>query len=146
MPFARITKDEEWLLTHMADPVAIAPGVRTVSDPAPKPVMSRFQAQAVVSYLRRMHAGAMPPAVTHEMQIAATTYADICVRCHMISGEGGKLGPDLTHVGKRRPADEIRAVIEDATAVYGDSAMPTFRGKLSEEQFASLVAYLSSRK
>ena len=146
MPFARITKDEEWLLTHMADPVAIAPGVRTVSDPAPKPVMSRFQAQAVVSYLRRMHAGAVAPAVSHEMHIAATTYADICVRCHMISGEGGKLGPDLTHVGKRRPASEIRDVIEDATAVYGDSAMPTFRGKLSEEQFASLVAYLAARK
>ena len=32
---SRITKDNEWLLSHMADPVAIAPGVRSERDPAP---------------------------------------------------------------------------------------------------------------
>ena len=41
----------------MADPVAIAPGVRNAQDPAPRAVMSRFKAQAAVAYLKRVHAG-----------------------------------------------------------------------------------------
>ena len=30
-----------------------------------------------------------------------------CARCHMVSGEGGRRGPDLTHVGNRRDPDEL---------------------------------------
>ena len=60
------------------------------------------------------------------------TYASTCVVCHRISGEGGPLGPDLTAVGERRDAAEIRAVIEDAApGVFGDSSMPTFKDKLT---------------
>jgi ubiquinol-cytochrome c reductase cytochrome b subunit len=146
MSITRLTKDEEWLFSHMADPVAIAPGVRTNTDPAPKAVMSRFQAQAVVSYLRRLHAGATPPDVSAEMQLAATTYANICVTCHKIGGEGGTLGPDLTHVGSRRDAKEIREVIEDASMVYGESVMPVFKERLSADQLSALVTYLASRR
>ena len=146
MSIVHLTKDEEWLLAHMADPVAIAPGVRTANDPAPKAVMSRFRAQAVVSYLRRLHAGAAPPEVSVEMQLAATTYANICVTCHKIGGEGGKLGPDLTHVASRRDAKSIRDVIEDASMVYGESVMPVFKDRLSAEQISALVNYLASRR
>ena len=67
----------------------------------------------------------MPP-----IRLAALTYASTCVVCHQISGEGGKVGPDLTSVGERRDAAGIRAVIEDATAALGDTSMPTFRDKL----------------
>jgi mono/diheme cytochrome c family protein len=146
MSITRLTKDEEWLLSHMADPVAIAPGVRTRNDPAPKAVMSRFQAQAVVSYLRRLHAGAAAPDVSAEMQLAATTYANICVTCHKIGGEGGTLGPDLTLVGRRRDATKIREVIEDASMVYGESVMPVFKERLSAEQISALATYLAGRK
>jgi mono/diheme cytochrome c family protein len=146
LSFTRLTKDEEWLLTHMADPVAIAPGVRFEGDPVPAPVMSRFQAQAVVAFLRRHHAGIEAPPVDATVTSAALTYAETCVRCHKISGDGGTVGPDLTHVGTRRDAASIRDVIDDASMVYGDSVMPVFKGKLSEEQIAALVTYLSARK
>jgi ubiquinol-cytochrome c reductase cytochrome b subunit len=146
LSITRLSKDEEWLLSHMADPVAIAPGVRSVSDPAPKPVMSRFQAQAVVSYLRHVRAGATPPAISDEVQLAATTFANICVVCHKISGEGGAVGPDLTHVGSRRSAGEIRGVIEDASQFYGDTTMPAFKDRLSAEQISALADYFGTRK
>ena len=146
LSITRLSKDEEWLLTHMADPVAIAPGVRSVSDPAPKPVMSRFQARAVVAYLRHIRAGATPPELASEVREAAATYANICVVCHKISGEGGTVGPDLTHVGARRSADEIREIIEDASLVYGESAMPTFKNRLTAEQIGALANYLAGRK
>jgi ubiquinol-cytochrome c reductase cytochrome b subunit len=146
LSITRLSKDEEWLLSHMADPVAIAPGVRSAVDPAPKPVMSRFQAQAVVSYLRHIRAGATPPAVGNDLQLAATTFANICVVCHKMSEEGGSVGPDLTHVGSRRDAAAIRDIIEDASMVYGESTMPTFKNRLSAEQITALVNYLAARK
>lgn len=146
LAITRLSKDEEWLLAHMADPVAIAPGVRSASDPAPKPVMSRFQAQAVVSYLRHIRGGAAPPGITRDVQVAATTFANICVVCHKLSGEGGVVGPDLTHVGSRRDAAAIRDIIEDASMVYGESTMPTFKNKLTTEQIGALANYLAARK
>jgi ubiquinol-cytochrome c reductase cytochrome b subunit len=146
LSITRLSKDAEWLLSHMADPVAIAPGVRSVSDPAPTPVMSRFQAQAVVSYLRHVRAGATPPAITDEVRLAATTFANICVVCHKMSGEGGALGPDLTRIGARRSPDEIRDIIEDASQFFGETTMPAFRNKLSAEQIAALVNSLAARK
>jgi mono/diheme cytochrome c family protein len=146
MAMMHVTRDEEWLLAHMADPVAIAPGVRNASDPAPRPALSRFEAQAAVSYLRRLHAGMRQPEITNQERLAASTYARTCVVCHKISGEGGTVGPDLSLVGRRRSADEIRQVIEDASMVYGDSVMPAFRDRLAPEQIAALSMYLASRQ
>jgi ubiquinol-cytochrome c reductase cytochrome b subunit len=146
LSITRLSKDEEWLLSHMADPVAIAPGVRTAADKPSRPVMSRFQAQAVVAYLRRIHAGIKPPETTPQVRLAAATYAGTCVVCHKISGEGGTVGPDLSTVGLRRDAESIRNVIVDPQAEYGQTAMPSFAKRLSPEQIDALVAYLSSRK
>ena len=146
LSITRLSKDGEWLLSHMADPVAIAPGVRTVTDKPPRPVMSRFQAQAVVAYLRRTRAGITPPETTPQVRLAAVTYASTCVVCHKISGEGGTVGPDLSDVGGRRDADSIRNVILDPQGEYGGTVMPSFAKRLNPEQIEALVAYLSSRK
>ena len=141
-----LRRDEEWLLNHMIDPVAIAPGVRTEQDRAPRSAMGRFGAQAVVAYLRRSHAGIAPPPLEPSIRLAAMTYASTCVVCHRISGEGGTVGPDLTAVGKRRDAAGIREVIEDASMVYGESSMPSFKEKLTGAQIEALADYLASRK
>jgi ubiquinol-cytochrome c reductase cytochrome b subunit len=141
-----LRRDDEWLLNHMIDPVAIAPGVRTEDDRAPRAAMGRFGAQAVVAYLRRNHAGIEPPPLSPSIRLAAMTYASTCVVCHKISGEGGAVGPDLTFVGQRRDAESIRAVIEDASLVYGESEMPAFRQKLSGAQIDALAEYLAARK
>ncbi len=142
----RITKDEEWLLSHMADPVALGPGVRSAQEPAPRAMMSRFKAQAVVAYLRRERAGRAVPEIDASGRLAAVTYAETCVACHRISGDGGTMGPDLTRVGSRRDPASIRAVIEDAPAVYGETAMPPFKSRLKPEQIDALTAYLASRQ
>jgi mono/diheme cytochrome c family protein len=144
----RLSKDNEWLLSHMADPVAIAPGVRTEQEPAPKPVMSRFKAQAAVAYLKRVHAGDPVPAqIADTVKLAALTYAETCVVCHRISGEGGTVGPDLTFVGRRRSEKEIHDFIEDPEAMMGEpSRMPAFGTRLKPEQLDALAKYLASRK
>lgn len=142
----RITRDEEWLLSHMADPVALAPGVRSPREPAPRPMMSRFKAQAVVSYLRREHAGRPHPVIDEAGRLAALTYAETCVACHKIGGDGGSMGPDLTQVGARRDAVTIKAIIEDASQVYGETAMPPFKARLKSAQIEALANYLASRR
>jgi ubiquinol-cytochrome c reductase cytochrome b subunit len=141
-----LARDEEWLLNHMIDPVAIAPGVRTADDRAPRSEMGRFGAQAVVAYLRRRHAGIEPPSLEPAVRLAAMTYATTCVVCHRISGEGGTVGPDLTEVGRRRDLEDIRAVIEDASMVYGDSVMPAFKDKLTAGEIDALAQYLAGRR
>jgi ubiquinol-cytochrome c reductase cytochrome b subunit len=142
----RITRDEEWLLAHMADPVAIAPGVRSEDDPAPPPQMTRFQAQSVAAYLRRMRAGATPPALSEQDRLAANTFAGTCVGCHKISGEGGESGPDLSRVGARRDAASIHKIIQDPTVEYPDTMMPTFGERLSAQQMDALAQYLAKRR
>jgi ubiquinol-cytochrome c reductase cytochrome b subunit len=146
LAITRITKDEEWLLGHMADPVAIAPGVRSESDPAPSPQMTRFQAQSVIAYLRRVRAGAVPPPLADDTKVAAVTFSTTCVGCHKIAGEGGESAPDLTHVGARRDAAAIKRIIRDPTTDYPDTMMPTFGERLSEQQITALAEYLARRR
>jgi mono/diheme cytochrome c family protein len=141
----RLTKDDEWLLAHMADPVAIAPGVRAPDQPAPR-AMTRMQATAVVAFLRRQYGGAAPPAVSHDVALAAQTYAEVCVACHRLSGEGGNVGPDLTFVGRRRDEQTLRTLIADPLTAYPDSEMPPFEDTLTAGQIAALARYLASRR
>ena len=142
----RITKDEAWLLAHMSDPVAIAPGVRSESDPAPPPQMTRFQAQSVIAYLRRIRAGAKPPQISDDQRLASVTFANMCVGCHKIAGEGGETGPDLSHVGARRDAASIKRIVRDPTSEFPDTMMPPYAERLSEQQINALVQYLSQRR
>lgn len=146
LALTRITKDEEWLLAHMADPVAIAPGVRSEGDPAPPPQATRLQAQAIVAFLRRTRAGSTPPELSAEDRLAATTFATSCVGCHKVAGEGGETGPDLSEVGRRRDAATIRRIIADPVLEFGDTLMPAYGERLSEQQMDALAQYLAKRR
>ena len=130
---------------HMIDPVAIAPGVRTEQDRAPRSAMGRFGAQAVVAYLRRSHAGIAPPPLDRRsIRLAAMTYASTCVVCHRISGEGGTVGPDLTHGwpaprrrghprGHRGCVDGLRRVVDAQLQGQADRRANRGAGRLSRE-------------
>ncbi|MBA3272189.1 MAG: cytochrome b N-terminal domain-containing protein [Acidobacteria bacterium] len=146
LSITRITKDEEWLLSHMGDPVAIAPGVRLEGDPAPPALMTRFQSQSVLAYLRRIRAGASPPQISGEDLLAANTFATMCVGCHKIAGEGGDSAPDLSRVGSRRDSAAIKRIIQDATSEFPDTMMPPYAERLGEQQIDALVQYLSKRR
>jgi mono/diheme cytochrome c family protein len=69
-----------------------------------------------------------------------------CVACHTIDGDGGAIGPELTHIGARRDAETIREIITDPNDVYGDSMMPVYGPRLGPEVIAELAAYLAARK
>jgi mono/diheme cytochrome c family protein len=76
-----------------------------------------------------------------------------CTGCHKISGEGGAIGPDLTHVGSRLSANLIRESIlfPDAKVAKGfekfKGVMPkTFGNQLTAAQLEALVQFLTSPK
>ncbi len=71
-----------------------------------------------------------------------------CTGCHKINGEGGAIGPDLTHVGSRLSANLIREsiLLPDAKVAKGfekfKGIMPkTFGNQLTAAQFEALVQF-----
>jgi cytochrome c551/c552 len=76
-----------------------------------------------------------------------------CRNCHMLDGEGGAVGPDLTHVGARRDAAGIHKKIvdpgSDVTKGFENMAgmMPkTFGTDMSPAQLDALVQFLEGHK
>ncbi len=76
-----------------------------------------------------------------------------CTACHKIGGEGGAIGPDLSHVGARLSANLIRESIltPDAKIAKGfekfKGIMPkTFGNQFTGAQLEALVQFLASHK
>ena len=79
-------------------------------------------------------------ATKEQLTHGATVFADIgCKHCHTIRGNGGKKGPDLSGVGRRRSEDQIRNQI-----MKGSHEMPSFAEILEKSETDDLVAYLRS--
>jgi ubiquinol-cytochrome c reductase cytochrome b subunit len=138
----RMSRDPEWLISHVRDPQVIAPGLRT----PPPGGMSVAQAQSILAYMRQTRASSAPPAATKEEHVASLVLGRYCVSCHMIDGEGASSAPDLTRAGAERDAAWLRGWISEPESVDPFANMPAFGGVLNEEQMTALVNYLSARK
>ncbi len=67
-----------------------------------------------------------------------------CVTCHIVNGEGGDIGPDLSDAGLRLRADFMKPMIRRPAVFNPDSEMPPFLG--NERELDDIVQYLSSLK
>jgi mono/diheme cytochrome c family protein len=138
----RLRNGPEWLLAHVVDPETIAPGLRK----PPPGGMNPSQARSILSYMRRIRAGAVPPAVDAGMRTVALVYGRSCANCHTMDGEGGDQGPDLTHAGKERDAKWLREWISDPEAVDELADMPAFGDRLTPEELTAIANYLATRR
>jgi mono/diheme cytochrome c family protein len=62
-----------------------------------------------------------------------------CERCHSITGVGGDRGPDLSSVGRRRGARQIKKQI-----LNGGNGMPPFKDVLTKDEVKELAAFLAT--
>ena len=67
-----------------------------------------------------------------------------CTECHTIKGKGGAVGPNLTTVGNRRSRDYIVQQIKNPSSHNPNTAMPSFKDRLSEQEINTLADYLSN--
>jgi cytochrome c2 len=130
----------EWVEGHVLDPEMIAPGLRDA--PAAR---SEREVAAIVAYLRRVNRQPYPgyPA---NVETAATVWARFCVGCHIIDGDGGKDGPELSQAGGKHDLETLKSWIVDPEAVNPLAEMPAFGDRLSPEQLDAIAGYLASRK
>ncbi len=151
----RETRDPDWLARFLKDPHGVWPVPRQMptlglSDPEiqnviafltwvggidtndwpPKPEMTAVAAGG---------GGAAPPPGE------AVFRAQNCTSCHSLNGSGGRVGPDLTHVGSRRSEDWIEAQLRDPRVHNPSSIMPPF-ARLPKKDLDELADYLAGLK
>jgi ubiquinol-cytochrome c reductase cytochrome b subunit len=81
-------------------------------------------------------------ATTGPVADGARTFHDkACINCHLIEGQGGRRGPNLSRIGDKLTHDEI--IIRINT---GGRNMPAFAAILTPVELDGLVAFLESRK
>jgi ubiquinol-cytochrome c reductase cytochrome b subunit len=81
----------------------------------------------------------LPGASTQVLEGAQIYYSFGCQYCHVAAGRGGPWGPDLTHVTHR-----LRTTTITERIVSGIGDMPPYRGRLTAEQLAALLAFLAA--
>jgi ubiquinol-cytochrome c reductase cytochrome b subunit len=138
----RVSRDDQWIAAHVSDPEMIAAGLR----PVPPTGLKLLETRAVLAYVQKIREGAPAPRISPGERLAAGVFATKCVSCHMLDGDGGKEGPDLTHEGKQHDAAWLTRWIADPSAIDPIADMPAFHGKISDAELTAIANFLASRK
>ncbi|MBF0492465.1 MAG: c-type cytochrome [Deltaproteobacteria bacterium] len=75
---------------------------------------------------------------------APEKFTQICIACHSLGGQGGKIGPALDGVASRRDSKYVNAWLHDPQAIKPGTLMPKL--PLSEGEIEELVKFLSELK
>lgn len=125
----------EAIAGYLRDPHAMIP-----QSLHPKLEFTTEELQALAAYLETLGAR-----VSYTDK-APGLFQQYCGACHMINGQGGTSGPDLSTVGARRSPGFLEAFTTEPKSVIPGATMPAFRNILAPEQIRDIAAYLSSLK
>lgn len=131
-------RGKPWIRTFLRDPEAMFPGQRRMV----RYGFSEAQIDDVVEFLDWIGkvdtngfpakpdvappAAAVPPSAESAAMLAAApaTYKTVCVACHSVGGQGGRVGPALDDVRTRYDAPKLDAWLADPASVKPGTAMP----------------------
>jgi ubiquinol-cytochrome c reductase cytochrome b subunit len=135
-----LSRGPEWIAGHVSDPEMIAPGLRE-----PPTATSDREAAAILAYVNQL-ARSPYPGFDARTETASTVFARYCVGCHILDGDGGSDGPELTHAGAKHDVAALRLWIADPEAVDAEADMPAFGKRLAPAELDAIAAHLASRK
>lgn len=125
---------EEWLTKHFKDPQSVTPG-----SVMPKMNLLDDEVKVLVAYMK-----SFTPDEPFT-KAAPGLFKDNCASCHKIGKVGEDAGPDLSFIGTARDKGFIKGYIEDPSKTNPDSAMPAFKGQLTDVEIEDLSRYLSAQ-
>ncbi len=140
-------RDNDWVTRFLKDPEKVWPNPRKMPN-------LHLQDQEVadlaafLTWVNGIDTNNWPPkpmvaaAVTSASPGEAVYKAQGCSACHTIAGVGGKVGPDLSMVGKRRDYEWIEAQLRDPKSHNPQSIMPSY-SKLSSKDLDDIAHYLA---
>ena len=105
-------------------PGTAMPGFATVTDK---------QAADVVAYLRTLSGAGTPEKAIGDPQKGEALYnSSGCSTCHMIDGQGGSIGPDLSRIGASRGPTNLKARLQDPGANLPQVGASMFGNSLTQ--------------
>ncbi len=83
--------------------------------------LSQTELWRVVAYVRRLGMAGAEEKAAGDARAGQSIYAGKggCAQCHVVSGHGGRLGPELTEIGLRRSLQFLRDSLVDPGAYIG---------------------------
>ncbi|HEY3308627.1 MAG TPA: c-type cytochrome [Desulfuromonadaceae bacterium] len=73
------------------------------------------------------------------------TFKQKCAMCHVVKGQGGAIGPDLTQVASRLKEKDLRGKLDNPRKTAPNSSMPSFK-TLPKPDMDALIGYLKGLK
>jgi len=68
-----------------------------------------------------------------------------CAMCHLVKGQGGKIGPDLSKIAATMKEMDLKAQLENPKKANPSSSMPSFK-TLPKADMDALMGYLKTLK
>jgi cytochrome c oxidase cbb3-type subunit III len=94
--------------------------------------LDESEAREIIAYLRSLQKSSSAPSTGNPESGRKLFFgAAACSQCHMVSGQGGRLGPDLTRVGSARPRDFLLESIRNPDAELTERAVPLDFGSVA---------------
>jgi len=140
-------RDNEWVTRFLKDPEQVWPNPRKMPNFHLKD-QEIADLVAFLNWVNGIDTNNWPPkpmvatAITSTSPGESVYKAQGCSACHMVSGVGGKVGPDLSKIGSKRDKAWIEAQIRDPKSHNPQSIMPS-DSKLSSKDIDDLANYLA---
>lgn len=70
-------------------------------------------------------------------------FKEKCTMCHVVRGQGGMIGPDLTKIAAKLKEKDIKAKLDNPKKTNPTSSMPSFK-TLPKADMDALLGYLKT--
>lgn len=145
-------RGKDWIAIFLKDPQAMFPGERKMVNYG----FSDAQIADVIAFLDwigGIDTQGFPPKPDLALPAAAPValaavapppamFGTVCVACHAVGGNGGRVGPALDGVAHRKSPAELDRWLADPASVKPGTAMPKL--PMDDSTRAALVAWLST--